>query len=145
MKGLAREEVLELRPVRLAEWTERPGERSAAGEDAGDGDGPSTAGEPRVVIERPLPPVRGLRGLVQRVSALTGVRRVRLDERGSFVWRRIDGERTVAELARELGRAFGAEVEPADERVALLLRSLDRERFVELRSPSGAPVKLGRI
>lgn len=143
MKGLEREEVLELRPVRLAEWTDRSGGRSGAG--TSDGAGSSGAGEPRVVIERPLPPVRGFRGLIQRVSALTGVRRVRLDERGSFVWRRIDGERTVAELARDLAGEFGAEVEPADERVALLLRSLDRERFVELRDPSGAPVKLGRV
>ncbi len=138
MKHLAREEVLELRPVRLAEWAERSEGREAVAEDGPEG------GESRVVVERPLPPVRGVRGLVQRISALTGVRRVRLDERGSFVWRRIDGELTVAELARELAREFGAEVEPADQRVALLLRSLDRERFVELRDPSGAPVKLGR-
>jgi hypothetical protein len=136
-KGLGQAEVLALRPVRLAEWTEEES-ASEPGSDA------ETGERQRVVIERPLPPVRGLRGLVQRVSALTGVRRVRLDERGSFVWRQIDGERTVAEIARELGAEFGAEVEPADERVALLLRSLDRERFVELRSPAGDPVKLGR-
>jgi hypothetical protein len=142
MKGLARGEVLELRPVRLAEWSEPdpdPGKEPGAEPETGE-----TGERQRVVIERPLPPVRGLRSLVQRVSALTGVRRVRLDARGSFVWRRIDGERTVADLARDLAAEFGAEVEPADERVALLLRSLDRERFVELRGPAGEPVKLGR-
>lgn len=56
----------------------------------------------RVVVERPLPPVRGLRSLLQRISALTGVRRLRLDERGSFAWRRFDGATSVGEVAHAL-------------------------------------------
>jgi hypothetical protein len=56
-----------------------------------------------VVVERPLPVVRSISGLLQRISALTGVRRLRLDGPGSFVWRRMDGSRTVGELAAELG------------------------------------------
>lgn len=124
--------LLALRPVRLAEHEERDG---------------------RVVIERPLPPVRGLRSLLQRISALTGVRRLRLDERGSFVWLRIDGERTVGEIADDLlhggpdtGDGAGGLREEAGERarrsVALFLHALAREGLVELRDPSGAPVRL---
>lgn len=74
-------EALEVTPVRTAAWSEHDG---------------------RVVVERPLPPVRGLRSLLQRVSALTGVRRLRLDERGSFAWRRFDGATSVGEVAHAL-------------------------------------------
>ena len=166
-RGLSESEVLALRPVRLAEWSEavpapesergadsEPGAGAARETGGGTGDLPAAAAAPpleaaeaagRVTLERPLPPVRGLRSLLARISALTGVKRVRLDEHGSYLWRRIDGERTVDELAEALSQEFGEAVEPAGERVALFLRSLDREHLVELRDAGGAQVKLGRV
>ena len=86
-------EALAVRPVRTASWSENEPEPDAASDPFG----------PRVVVERPLPVVRSISGLLQRISALTGVRRLRLDGPGSFVWRRMDGSRTVGELAAELG------------------------------------------
>jgi len=86
-------EALAVRPVRTASWSENEPEPEAASDPFG----------PRVVVERPLPVVRSISGLLQRISALTGVRRLRLDGPGSFVWRRMDGSRTVGELAAELG------------------------------------------
>lgn len=86
-------EALAVRPVRTASWSEKEPEPDAAADPFG----------LRVVVERPLPVVRSISGLLQRISALTGVRRLRLDGPGSFVWRRMDGSRTVGELAAELG------------------------------------------
>jgi len=160
-RGLSESEVLALRPVRLAEWSEsgpeeaskseapdRVEEASGPNEDSASDAAPGGAGtEPasRVMIERPMPPVRGLRSLLARISALTGAKRLRLDERGSFLWRRIDGDRTAEELAEALREAFGEAVEPAGERVARFLYNLDREQLIELRDTTGAQVKLGHL
>jgi hypothetical protein len=135
-RGLSEDEVLALRPVRLAEWSENEAEAEAA-ESAGE------AG--RVTLTRPLPAVHGLGSLFRRISALTGAKRLRLDEPGSFLWRRIDGDRTAEELADALREAFGDAVEPAGERVARFLYNLDREQLVELRDAAGAQVKLGHL
>ena len=119
-------EALAVRPVRTADWSETApkerGEASAGG-----------AAEARVVIERPLPPVRSISTLLQRISALTGVRRLRLDAPGSFVWRRMDGSRTAGELADELrselersaGPEAGADAEARVVRFVALLRRED--------------------
>jgi hypothetical protein len=56
--------------------------------------------------------------------------RIKLDEVGSYVWLRLDGERTVAELAGELDAEFGEEVRPAEERLGYLVRLLRKEALV---------------
>ena len=104
-------EALAVRPVRTAEWSER---------------------DDRVVVERPLPPVRGLRGLLARVSALTGVRRVRLDETGSFAWRRFDGATSVAEVAEALRRERNEPEADVHERLVWFVRTLRREGLLGL-------------
>jgi len=121
-------EALAVRPVRTAEWSEAaPKEREeAAGEP---GEAPA---ENRVVVERPLPPVRGISSLLQRISALTGVRRLRLDGPGSSVWRRMDGSRTVGELAAELRSELGEPAEDAEARVVRFVTLLRREGLVAL-------------
>jgi hypothetical protein len=105
-----------LRAVRLADWTEREG---------------------RVVLERPMPPGRGVKGLLRRISALTGVKHLRLDELGTFVWRRLDGEANAAEIARalhdELESEEGGGADEAgapEERVERFLNLLRREGLV---------------
>lgn len=80
----------------------------------------------RVVVVRPrvgrswLSPSRWF-------AAVFEPRRWRLDELGSFCWRRLDGERTVGELADELRAEYGETVEPAEERVGRFLHVLVRE------------------
>ena len=101
-------DLLGLAPERIAGWQE-------------DGD--------RIVVERPLPRVRGLRSLFLRLSFLTGVKRLRLDELGTAVWRRLDG-RTVAALASDLRAEFGERCEPAEQRLRLYLTLLRRERLI---------------
>jgi len=78
------------------------------------------------VIERPWPK----RGLGMKLRYWLAVRRIRLDERGSYTWRLLDGERTVAELAEALRFEYGEQVEPAEDRAGQLIRMLHSEDLV---------------
>jgi hypothetical protein len=80
----------------------------------------------RVVIERPKPSG----SLGTRLRYWLAVRRIRLDERGSFAWRLMDGEKTVAEMAEDLRQEYGEQVEPAEERAGQLVRMLHSEDLV---------------
>lgn len=100
--------LLEIAPERVAGWTEQDG---------------------RVVVERPLPPARGVAGLFRRLSFLTGVKRLKLDELGSAVWRHLDG-RTVARVVASLREEFGERCEPAEDRLQLYIGILRRERLI---------------
>ena len=108
-EALANENLLGMTPVRVARWLEV---------------------EDRVVVERPRPSRRGLPGVGERVSYLLSMRKIRLDERGSFLWHLVDGERSVLEVAEAMREQFGEEVEPAEERVGQLIRMLRRERLL---------------
>lgn len=108
-EALASENLLEMVPQRVAGWEEVEG---------------------RVVVERPRPSQRGLRGVGERLSYSLSMRKIRLDERGSFLWHLIDGERSVAEVAEGMRGQFGEGVEPAEERVGQLIRMLRRERLL---------------
>jgi hypothetical protein len=122
-----------------------PGERSDDATGAGPETSPAAAGEPgaagssaagaaagavRVVVERPRPAGRGLRGLGERLSFLTGVKQVRLDEIGTYVWRRLDGAHTVGEICRQMRDELGERAEPVEERLRLFLGMLRRENLV---------------
>lgn len=52
--------------------------------------------------------------------------KVKLDKFGSFVWTNCDGRKTVSEIAERLRQKFGAEAEPAVERVAKFVQHLYR-------------------
>jgi hypothetical protein len=60
---------------------------------------------------------------------------VHLDEVGSFVWQRCDGQATVAEIAQAMEQRFGARVAPALERLALFLRQLEGGRMIRMHLP----------
>jgi hypothetical protein len=118
---LAGVNLLELAPARAAEWRE--------------------AGE-RAVLLRPPPGGAGWRRLPEWLSFQLSTRRIRLDEVGTFVWRRLDGRSAVRQVAAELRARFGEQVEPAEERVGKLIRLLHRERLVTypgFEAPSGGP------
>ncbi len=107
---LAGVNLLDLRPVRTADWSE----------DA----------EGRVVVERSPPAARGLAGLRERLDHWLATPRVRLDETGSFAWKRFDGERTVRDVVAAVRERFGAGAEPVEERLGSFVRLLRRERLV---------------
>jgi hypothetical protein len=98
-----------------------------------------------VVVHRPKPREHGLRRLGGLLLHVLSAHRIRLDQMGSFVWRRLDGRVTVRQLARELREQFGEAVEPAEERLGHLIRVLRREDLIaypgwdEYDSPAPAP------
>ena len=109
LKELEDVNLLNIRPVRLAEWEEK-------------GD--------RVVVIRPKPTETGLRGILNRFFYSLAARRLRLDELGSAGWLLLDGERTVGEVAAQLRQRFGDRVEPAEQRFGHLVRVFRREDLV---------------
>lgn len=98
---------MDLAPVRAAGWKEFD--------------------EGRVIIERPKPTGRGFQRLRSWARYWLAVKCIRLDARGSYAWRHLDGECTVAELAEEMRCHFGEEIEPVEERVGQLIRMLYEE------------------
>lgn len=103
-------DLLELAPVRRVPWIERE-------------DG-------RVVIDRPRPPVDGLRGLLQCVSWMLAPRRIRLDEIGSFAWRRLDGATKVRALAAAIRDAFPDSCDQLEERLGAHVRAMRRLKLI---------------
>ena len=71
-------------------------------------------------------PSRPWRAPIAWLSSKMSTKRVRLDEVGSLAWTLLDGRRTVGEVAAGLRERFGDRVEPAEERLGLLLSSLHR-------------------
>ena len=110
--GLENVNLLTVSPVRAAEWREVDG---------------------RVVVERPRPRRSWLRAPLERLGLLLTARRINLDDKGSFVWKRLDGSHTVAELATELRARFGESVEPAEHRLGALVRQLRQGGLVGYR------------
>ncbi len=62
--------------------------------------------------------------------------RVSLDEVGSWVWRRCDGETTVKQIGRGLSAEFGEDVEPVYDRLALFFRQMEEHSFIVFRNLS---------
>jgi hypothetical protein len=63
--------------------------------------------------------------------------RVKLDERGSFVWLQCDGARTIAAIAAATERQFQDPPEDSGRRTALFLGELVRGGFLALDPGSG--------
>ena len=106
-KQLEQVNLLDMVPVRLATWSEVKG---------------------RVVLERPKPEGGGRVG--EKLRYWLAVRRIRLDERGSAVWKLLDGATSVAQIAEALREQYGEEVEPAEARAGRLIRMLHKEDLV---------------
>lgn len=98
--------LLRLAPVRIAPWEEVDG---------------------RVVVLRPAPETRGIRGVLDRFFHRMSASRIRLDEVGSVAWKSMDGDRTVSEVATLLHGRFGQAVAPAEERLGHLVWILRKE------------------
>ena len=55
---------------------------------------------------------------------------VKLDEVGTFVWQKIDGKMTFAEIAKKMQEKFGESIEPVDERLGQFINSLRQHDFI---------------
>lgn len=71
--------------------------------------------------------------LAQKMFRRPPVSRIALDEYGSFVWRQMDGARSVYEISGLLSARFGKEAEPVIERLVAYIRILDRNKFIGMR------------
>jgi hypothetical protein len=109
---LASLSVLDVTPVRLADWEDH---------------------EDHAVVLRPHPRAPWYLLPLEWLRYLLAVRRIRLDAMGSAVWRGCDGSQTVAEIALDIRASFGADAEPAEQRVGLLIRRLRREGLLAYR------------
>jgi hypothetical protein len=58
--------------------------------------------------------------------------RIRLDEIGSFVWRRCDGATPVSTIAEQMKERFGPRAEPLYERIEAFVRKLQRDDFITI-------------
>ena len=59
--------------------------------------------------------------------------KLHLDEFGTFVWRRMDGRKPVFDIAQELRRQYGDQIEPVYERLGLFINMLAQRRLITLR------------
>ncbi len=100
----------EARPRRLLEWREE--------------DGRCVLLRPRLGTSRPGRWLAGVLG--------DPYYRIRLDEVGTLVWKACDGRTSLAEVARSMRSAFGARVEPADQRLARFVRRMLKGRMIAL-------------
>lgn len=93
----------------------------------------------RVVLDRIAPQTSGIRGWGKRLTHWLSPPRLRLDELGSRTWRRLDGQHSVADIARELAAELDDPVEEVEHRLCLFLSQLHRLQLIELgqHPPSG--------
>ena len=102
-----------LRPVRLAEWSERDGV---------------------IVVECPKPQGPWYRELAAWLAWLTGPQRIRLDDIGSDCWRRFDGEASLEQITAAIAQARPEDQASLDLRISLFLSVLTDRRMVRLDS-----------
>ncbi len=110
-KRLTREESLNARPVRNpeVEWTERDGE---------------------VLLRVPLPKGKWMPILKSVSGAPQRERKVQLDELGSYVWARCDGERTVLSICEALCDDYKLSYREALVSLTTYLRQLGKRGLV---------------
>lgn len=71
--------------------------------------------------------------LAQKFFHTPRVSHIRLDEYGSFLWKEIDGTRTVGDLALEMKERFGREAEPLYDRLVKYMQILRNNQFILFR------------
>ena len=73
--------------------------------------------------------------LAQKLWKKPEVTHVRLEEFGAVLWPRLDGERTVYDLALLVEERFGAAAEPLFQRIARYFVSLHRAGYIAWKGP----------
>lgn len=68
--------------------------------------------------------------LAKKLFHTPRVSHIKLDEYGSFLWMRIDGVKTVGQLALELKEAYGEKAEPLYDRLVKYMQILRNNRFI---------------
>lgn len=71
--------------------------------------------------------------LAQKVFHTPKISHIKLDEYGSFLWKQIDGTRTIGTLAQQMKAQFGDKAEPLYDRLVKYMQILRNNRFVLFR------------
>lgn len=58
---------------------------------------------------------------------------VKLDKIGSFVWKKINGENKIRDIAQALEEEFGESIQPVTSRLSKFIYSLNRNQFIKLK------------
>lgn len=87
--------------------------------------------EGKVVVLQPRFDWRPLQQWMERLGK--PYLRVKLDDIGSFIWLKCDGEASVESIAAALESEFGERVKPARDRTVLFFRNMVRADIVRLR------------
>ena len=77
--------------------------------------------------------------LAQKLFHTPRVSNIDLDEYGSFLWVRIDGTRTVGQLAEMLKEEFGKSAEPLYRRLIQYVQTLRNNRFILVKGKDRMP------
>ena len=71
--------------------------------------------------------------VAQRFFHTPRVSHIRLDAYGSFLWKEIDGTKSVGDLAQGMKAQFGAQAEPLYDRLVKYMQILRNNRFILFR------------
>ena len=71
--------------------------------------------------------------IAQKFFHTPRVSHIRLDEYGSFLWKELDGRRTVGELAQRMKAQFGDGAEPLYDRLVRYMQILRNNKFILFR------------
>ena len=82
-----------------------------------------------VIIKEPKFKSVPLQSLARRLGR-SPYYKIHLDEFGSFVWEKCDGNSRVEQIGMGLKQKFGNKVEPVYERLAAFMRLLAYQRFI---------------
>ena len=68
--------------------------------------------------------------IAQKFFHTPRVSHIKLDEYGSFLWKEIDGKRTVGQLAERMKEQFGERAEPLYDRLVHYMQILRNNQFI---------------
>lgn len=68
--------------------------------------------------------------IAQKFFHTPRVSHIKLDEYGSFLWKEIDGKRTVGQLAQRMKEQFGQQAEPLYDRLVHYMQILHNNQFI---------------
>jgi hypothetical protein len=61
--------------------------------------------------------------------------RVKLDERGSFVWRQCDGKTTIEEIGKQMSSTFSEPLDSTYDRIGTFMKKFTRDKFLLVDTP----------
>jgi len=71
--------------------------------------------------------------VAQKLLKKPRITQIHLEEFGSFIWKQIDGTKTVMQIADLLHEEFGEKADPLYPRISMYMKSLINNEFIEFK------------